>query len=152
WFMTLPLSAEQRREKLAYLESLPLDPVQSREALAFAKALLIKPKDNRQRLTRDDFLVVSREEREQQLNALTRKELVASDQRIIPRYMLPLNLKDREEIRSKVLTFVMTLLEPGASDPSAKREPFTPFEILTIFAHLDGQAMIPLSVHDPRDP
>jgi hypothetical protein len=139
WIMTLPKSADQRREALGFLESLPLDPAHSREGLVFAKSLIIKPKDDRLRQTSDNFLLISREEREQHLDALTRKEIVAADQKLIPRYMLPLPLKEREEIRQKVVVFVDAL-------------PREPIDLLTIFAHLDAQALIPLSVRDPRDP
>jgi Vitamin K-dependent gamma-carboxylase len=139
WIMTLPVNADQRRETLSYLEALPTFPNDSTQALGYVQQLMIKPRTNSPRLTSNDFVLVSADDREQRLNALSREQLTAADKAKIPGFMHGLTVNERKEFRRKVVAFADSL-------------PKDPRDLVIIFRYLSGQAMVPLSVHDSRDP
>lgn len=140
WVMTLPKTAEQRREILSYLETLPVDSQGGVEGLLFAEQCLIKPANSNPRQSRDNMIAVSREEYQYRLDALTRKDIIANAP--LPQYLRreSVTLKDREEIRAKLVRFVDSLRDNSPAD------------LFIIFNHLKYQAISPLMVRDQRDP
>src|SRR5262249_16637790 len=127
----------------AYLEKIPLLNFQAdREALGFAEELAIQPKlDASNRPTSRDYRLTTDEERQERLDALTRKDLTEKHKRRIPQYMHDLTQPVREAIHRDVLAFVNTF----------KGE--NPGSVAKIMLHLQFQAMTPirsLRANDPR--